>query len=123
MIKQFMLVGLGGGVGAMMRYGSNLLFKSQFVFVSTLLVNVVGSFILGALLAYGLSRNEEPANWMLFLGTGLCGGFTTFSAFSVENMILMQEGKYTTALAYILISVILGILAAFAGYKLFSPTT
>ena len=123
MLKQFMLVGLGGGVGAMMRYGSNLLFKSQFIFASTLLVNVVGSFALGALLAYGLSRSVAPANWMLFLGTGLCGGFTTFSAFSVENIILMQEGKFSTAVAYILISIILGILAAFAGYKLFSPTT
>ncbi len=121
MIKQFLLVGLGGALGAMLRYGSNLIVRANFIFASTLLVNVIGSFILGSLMAYSFGRTASMGNWVLFLGTGLCGGFTTFSAFSVENLLLMQQGKLITALLYILLSVILGILAAFAGYKLFAP--
>jgi CrcB protein len=59
-------------------------------------------------------------NWKIFIATGICGGFTTFSAFSVENLLMLQNGKYLLSLLYICSSIIFGIVAAWLGYKLVS---
>ena len=73
---------------------------------------------MGIFLALSLKNEVVFNNWKLFLTTGICGGFTTFSAFAAENVHLLQTGKTTTALVYIILSTILGIAAVFLGFKL-----
>jgi len=118
MLKNILLVGLGGGIGSILRYGSGLLVDSKYFPWSTLVVNVIGSFIIGLVLAFSVKDESFLNNWKLFIATGVCGGFTTFSAFSAENLALFQNGKYGMAMCYIILSVVLGIAAAFLGYQL-----
>ena len=118
MIKNILLIGLGGGIGSMSRYTVSLLLLNKSFPVATLLINISGSFIIGLVAAYALKNEWFAANWKLFLATGICGGFTTFSAFTLENMQLLQQGKYLWALLYIAASIVLGLMATFFGYKL-----
>lgn len=84
----------------------------------TLAVNLIGGFLMGALVG-GLARMAVPdENWRLLLGVGVLGGFTTFSAFSLDVVTMLQRGDMTLALGYILISVIGSCLALFAGMAL-----
>ena len=118
MLKNLLLVGLGGSIGSMARYAASLLIRSKSFPFATLSVNVIGSFIIGLVFALSIKEATVSNNWKLFLATGICGGFTTFSAFSVENMELLQNGKTGMALTYIMLSIVLGILATFLGYQL-----
>ncbi len=118
MLQQLLIVGLGGAIGSMLRYGGNLLYSPKLFPVTTLFINTLGSLVIGMVIAWSL-RNPTAGNWKLFLATGLCGGFTTFSAFSYENLLLLQEGKTTLSLLYILGSVAAGLLASWLGYQLF----
>lgn len=118
MIKEFLLVGLGGGIGSMLRFLVAITLTPKVFPYATLVVNVAGSFIIGVVFALTLKDALYFNNWKLFLATGICGGFTTFSAFSLENMSLLQSGKITLALAYMAISIVLGIAATFWGYQL-----
>ena len=118
MIKNLLLVGLGGSIGSMVRYAASFLVRSKLFPYATLSVNITGSFIIGLIFAMGIKEEGLSNNWKLFLATGICGGFTTFSAFSLENMGLLQTGKIGMAVTYILLSIILGILATFLGYQL-----
>ncbi|RYY67888.1 MAG: CrcB family protein, partial [Chitinophagaceae bacterium] len=89
--------------------------------LGTLLINIVGSFVLGMVMAFSLRTEGYMSQELkIFLTTGICGGFTTFSAFSFENIQLFQSGKYNLALFYIIASVLFGILAAFLAFKLFT---
>ena len=118
MLKNFLLVALGGGIGSMLRYGISVLINVKEFPWPTLAVNIIGSFVIGLIIAFSIKEESFFTNWKLFLATGICGGFTTFSAFSMENIQLLQNEKYLFALTYILLSVVLGIAAAFAGFKL-----
>ncbi len=118
MIKNLLLVGLGGGIGSMLRFGTALLINNKLFPYATFAVNIIGSFIIGIVFALTLKEVALSHNWKLFLSAGICGGFTTFSAFSLENMGLLQSGKYGLAITYIGLSVILGIIATFLGYQL-----
>lgn len=118
MIKNLLLVAAGGSIGAALRYLVFIIFKNQALPWGTLLVNILGSFILGIVVALSFKSENISPGTRLFLATGVCGGFTTFSTFSVENFSLMQEGKFGIAFVYILASVTAGILAAFFGFKL-----
>ena len=118
MIKNLLLVGLGGSIGSMVRYAASFLIRSKLFPYATLSVNITGSFIIGLVFAMGIKETGLSNNWKLFLATGICGGFTTFSAFSLENMGLLQTGKIGMAVTYILVSIVLGILATFVGYQL-----
>ena len=118
MLRNFLLVALGGGIGSMLRYGTSLMINAKYFPWATLAVNIIGSFLIGLILALSIKEESILYNWKLFLATGVCGGFTTFSAFSLENMELLQNGKYLFAATYIALSVVLGIAAAFAGFKL-----
>ena len=69
-------------------------------------------------MALSIKENNFSENYKLFFATGICGGFTTFSAFSYENINLLQAGKYNLAFMYILASVVAGIAAAWLGFKL-----
>jgi fluoride exporter len=118
MLKNILWIGLGGALGSIVRYGVSLLISSKYFPYSTFLVNVMGCFAIGIFMALSLKNQTTFNNYKLFLTTGLCGGFTTFSAFAIENVQLFENGKPLVALIYIALSVVLGIAAAFIGYKL-----
>jgi CrcB protein len=85
--------------------------------LGTFLINISGSFLIGLIYAmFGKTGNMSSAT-LLFLATGICGGFTTFSAFSYENILLMRNGHYLLSVIYISGSVLLGLLAALTGYS------
>ena len=118
MLKNLLLIGFGGGLGSILRYVSSLLITTKIFPYATLAVNITGSFIIGIVFALSIKDAAVTNNWKLFLATGICGGFTTFSAFSLENMGLLQSGKYGLAFTYIGLSIVLGIAATFFGYLL-----
>lgn len=117
----FLLVFLGGGLGSTARYGVSVLttkiFGVQFL-LSTLLVNVVGSFLMGMIVEYWLTRSGLPQHGKLFLTTGFLGGFTTFSAFSLEVVLLYSRGQLLQATLYVVASFILSAGSLFAGMSL-----
>ena len=102
----------------MIRYGVYIFLKPSGFPYATFLVNISGSLLIGIVIALCLKDENFSNNWKLFLAAGICGGFTTFSAFSLENMDLILQGKYLLSIIYIAGSVILGILATWMGYKL-----
>lgn len=121
MIKNILLAGLGGFAGTIGRYLCQKWFSSHFsqAFpLGTFLVNVSGCFLIG--LFWGLSFRSFQANenWKLFLMTGLCGGFTTFSAFTLEGIGLLKEQKLALFFSYTLGSILLGLAATYAGMKI-----
>lgn len=121
-VINILLVGAGGCLGSMARYitVSSLDRKVNSVFpYGTLTVNLLGSFILGFVMALVLKKTgTHHDEWKLFLGTGFCGGFTTFSAFAAENMNLFEQRFPGTAMVYIAISLIGGLLAVWMGFVL-----
>ncbi len=123
LFKNFLLVALGGAIGSVLRYSTSLLFTVKDFPVATLIVNIIGSFVIGIVIAFSIKDQQFLNNWKVFLATGICGGFTTFSAFSAENIMLLQNGKYNLALLYSIISVIAGMAAAWLGYKLIIHNT
>lgn len=121
MMKNLLLVGLGGGIGSMARYLCSRWFNVQQLYSfpwSTFAVNMAGCFLIG--IFWGLSFKTFDANesWKLFLMTGLCGGFTTFSAFSLEGIGLIREQKLLLFFLYAAGSVIGGLLLTWIGMKL-----
>ena len=118
MIKNLLLVGVGGFIGSVLRFGSYHLIKTNQTFITTLIINIVGSLLIGFIIGYSIKDENFSSNWKPFLASGICGGFTTFSAFSFENIQMIHEGKYLLLIIYILTSVLLGIAAAFIGFKM-----
>ena len=109
----------GGAIGAVLRYiCAVVLNRGAFPF-GTVLVNIVGSFVIGVFAAWLLSRPENDVsseNLRLFLAVGLLGGFTTFSAFSLETMKMFQTGMSVQGISYVAISVLGSLAAVFLGY-------
>jgi CrcB protein len=117
----FLLVFLGGGIGAALRHGVNLVAARQLGTAfpwGTLTVNVVGSLTIGLLAAYFAFKGDATQHWRLFLTTGILGGFTTFSAFSLDAVLLYERGEIALAALYVLASVGLSIAGLFAGLAL-----
>ena len=114
----FLVVFLGGGIGAALRHAVNLLsarlFGLSFPF-GTLFENVTGSLLMGVLAAYFAFKGDASQHWRLFLTTGILGGYTTFSAFSLEVALLYERGELGLAALYVLASVIFSIGGLFAG--------
>jgi CrcB protein len=121
MLKNILLVGLGGSIGSIARYLCQKYFYElhphPFPF-GTLVVNIVGCFLIGAFYSLAEKGNILTPEWRLFLTTGICGGFTTFSAFAYENITLLKSGDLIYFGLYIAGSVVLGIAATFAGIAL-----
>jgi CrcB protein len=118
----YAIVFLGAGIGGALRHGVNLaaarLFGLGFPF-GTLIVNVAGSFAMGLLAGYFAYRMGVPQHFRLFLTTGVLGGFTTFSAFSLDAALLMERHAYGVAAAYVAASVAVSLAALFAGLAVF----
>lgn len=117
-IYKILAVGLGGLVGSVARYITvkSLDEKLNAVFpYGTLTVNIIGSFLLGLIYSIALRKAGVTENWRLFLGVGFCGGFTTFSAFALENFTLIQQKFIGTSLLYTSISLVAGLFALVAG--------
>lgn len=114
----FIVVFLGGGFGAAVRHGINLaaarLVGNTFPY-GTLFINVVGSLAMGVIVEYFALKAGMPQRWRLFLTTGILGGFTTFSAFSLEAVLLYERGQMANAAIYVMASVALAIGALFGG--------
>jgi CrcB protein len=121
MDRNIILVGIGGLLGSIARYLVAVLLAGQtagtFPF-ATLAVNVAGCFLIGLIFALSDRGNVLSPEWRVFLTTGFCGGFTTFSTFSYESLRLMQDGEYLYVASYILISVVVGLAATFLGIAL-----
>ena len=120
----FLLVAAGGALGAMLRYGAGLA-ATQITphapgLYATLFVNVVGSALMGAVMAWLVAREQTPATEALFLllAVGVLGGFTTFSAFSLEMAHMVREGAAMKAAAYACVSVVGGLGAFLAVFFL-----
>ena len=118
MLKQFILVGLGGALGSMLRFWAGNAFKRSDFPYATLLINITGCFLIGLVWSYFAKHELQDQAWKSFLAAGLCGGFTTFSAFSLENLQLIQEGRWPVAVMYAMTSVVGGLIAVWAGYRL-----
>jgi len=116
-MNHLLAVFIGGGLGSLCRYAlSNLNTNSSFAY-GTLLANFLSSLFLGYIAAYMADKSINPAIGLL-LATGFCGGFSTFSTFSIEAFSLLKNGESTLAFLYILVSILIGLLAIFIGYKL-----
>ena len=119
MIKSLCLVGLGSFVGGALRYLISTWMKnacSQGFPWGTLMVNLVGCFLIGALFALFSRYSSTLHPWCLLLTTGLCGGFTTFSTFANESLQMLQNGQWGGFITYVSISVIAGISLTALGY-------
>jgi CrcB protein len=118
----YLIVFLGAGVGGALRHGVNVgaarLFGYGFP-LGTLIVNVTGSFAMGLLAGYFAYRTGVSQHMKLFLTTGVLGGFTTFSAFSLDTALLVERHASGQATAYVAGSVLLSLLGVFAGLMLF----
>lgn len=117
----YILVFVGGGLGATLRYVINMTcarcMGTAFPW-GTFIINVTGSAVMGLIAGYLAFKGEASQPWRLFLMTGILGGYTTFSAFSLDTAVLYERGELGLALAYVLGSVVLSIAGLFAGLAL-----
>ncbi len=120
-MKSLFYVGLGGAVGSILRYLTSVITQKYYPGsfpLGTFIVNLIGCYVIGLLLGY-FSKTPENQALKLLLVTGICGGFTTFSAFSAESMQLIQNNQTNLAITYIVCSVIMGLGATFTGFLSF----
>jgi CrcB protein len=119
-VERYLLVMMGGAIGSLLRYFVGAwvqgLLGPAFPW-STLFVNALGSLLIGAVVRLSL-EGALSGEARLFLAMGLLGGFTTFSTFSYETLILLQDGEALKALVYVLASLFLGLFMAYLGYRL-----
>jgi CrcB protein len=122
----YLIVFVGGGLGAALRYGVNIaaarLLGTAFPY-ATLIENVSGSLVMGLLAGYFAFRGGASQHWQLFLTTGILGGYTTFSAFSLDAVLLYERGAFGLAALYVAASVLLSIAGLFAGLWLMRAVT
>jgi CrcB protein len=118
MIKNLLFIGLGGSLGSIARYLCQRWFNETYPHPfpwGTFVVNITGCFLIGLIYAASEKTSVLSPQTRLFLITGFCGGFTTFSTFAFENMTLLRSGDNIYFIIYALLSVVLGIAGVFAG--------
>ena len=117
----YLLVFLGGGLGSMLRHTVNVIcprfLGTHFPF-HTFIINITGSTIMGLIAGYLAFIGEAAQSWRLFLMTGVLGGYTTFSAFSLDAGLLYERGEFGLAALYVVGSVLLSLIGLFAGLAL-----
>jgi len=120
-LQLILAVALGGAIGSVARYlggiGVGKIFNLDFPW-GTLIINIAGSFLIGVFVESFALRWNLPQAMRVFLTVGICGGFTTFSTFSLESYLLIDRGELGAAVAYIAASVVVSILALFGGLQL-----
>ena len=117
-MKPLLIIGLGGGIGSIFRYLIQMYIGRSIIQafpLGTLLVNISGCLIIGLLYGFSAKYAAITVEWRLFLVTGLCGGYTTFSSFSYESISLFKQGNYTYFILYTSLSFVLGLLATVGG--------
>ncbi|MEM9329059.1 MAG: fluoride efflux transporter CrcB [Bacteroidota bacterium] len=115
-IHHLLLVGAGGFVGSALRYQISLAFFHRIgngFPVGTLIVNLVGSLLIGILLSGAVKSSQS---WTLLLVSGFCGGFTTFSTFAIENIKLIENGNWNISIVYLITSLLGGLALCLLGY-------
>lgn len=118
-MKILLLVGAGSFLGGAARYWISQWMQQRFTYsfpYGTFTINIIGCLAIGLILGW-VEKGNLSLDWKFFLATGICGGFTTFSAFSWEILTLMKQGQTPQALLYIGVSVILGLLATWLGWQ------
>ena len=117
----YLIVFFGGGLGAALRHGVNIwvgrAIGTAFPY-ATMIENVTGSLVMGILAAYFAFKGDATQHWRLFLTTGILGGYTTFSAYSLDVALLYERGELGLAALYATASVVLSIAGLFAGLAL-----
>jgi len=120
-LRILLIIGIGGFIGSCLRYLFSLFVHNRIPSIfplGTLAVNIVGCLFIGFFFGLTEKANVAP-EWRLFFATGLCGGFTTFSAFSIETMVMLREGQMLFAFTYIGASIFFGLIATIIGVSVF----
>ena len=120
-MKSYLLVFVGGGIGASLRHAVNMIaargLGTAFPW-GTFIINISGSLVMGLIAGWLAFKGDASQPWRLFVMTGILGGYTTFSAFSLDAALLYERGEIASALFYVLGSVVLSIAGLFAGLAL-----
>jgi CrcB protein len=118
-VQAFALVGVGGAIGAMARYGISILVGRLWTLgfpLATLLINIAGSLAMGLLVGWMVKAMPSWAmEGRLFLAIGVLGGFTTFSSFSLDTIVLIERGQFAQAGLYVVLSVVVSVVCLYLG--------
>jgi CrcB protein len=117
MLQNILFVAFGGSIGSVFRYLMGFIISTKKIPVATFTVNISGSFFIGLLMGCIIKQSNAQA-WQLLLVTGFCGGFTTFSTFSWDIIVMLQQQRYSSALFYITATVLCGVIFTFLGLEL-----
>lgn len=122
-MKHLLLVALGGAIGSVARFKLSGFILHQAAHLKfplgTFMVNILGCLLIGILAGLAEKSGAFPLAWRVFLFTGILGGFTTFSAFGLETMILLKSGELLIALLYVTLSIVIGLVLMYGGFLFF----
>ena len=122
MWKEILYVGLGGGIGSILRFLTSKIIArythEYFLFLGTFTANIIGCLLIGIFAGWMLTNQPDNQSFRLLFIVGFCGGYTTFSTFAFENLRLLELGQWWLFFGYTLLSVVLGIFAVWLGMRI-----